>query len=170
MKILLVGYMGVGKTSLGKKLEKKVGFSCYDLDELIEKKENSTIETIFKNKGEIYFRKVEHNLFKTFIERDEDFILSLGGGTPCYANNHLLLQKDDVISIYLKASIETLVEKLKNKRAKRPLIKNLSKDELQEYIAKHLFDRNFYYQNAKFKVNIDGKKKKEIVEEILQLI
>ncbi len=170
MKIVLVGYMGVGKTSLGKKLEKKVGFSCYDLDELIEKSENSTIETIFKDKGEVYFRKVEHELFKTFIERDEDFILSLGGGTPCYANNHLLLQRDDIISIYLKASVSALVEKLKNKRAKRPLIKNLSKDELQEYIAKHLFDRNFYYQNAKFKVNVDGKKKKEIVKEILELI
>ncbi|MFC4740556.1 shikimate kinase [Flavobacterium ponti] len=170
MKIVLVGYMGVGKTSLGKKLEKKVGFSCYDLDELIEKSENSTIETIFKDKGEVYFRKVEHELFKTFIERDEDFILSLGGGTPCYANNHLLLQRDDVTSVYLKASVSALVEKLKNKRAKRPLIKNLSEDELQEYIAKHLFDRNYYYQNSKFIINVDGKKKKEIVDEILQLI
>lgn len=170
MKIILVGYMGVGKTSLGKKLAKKVGFSSYDLDELIEKSENSTIELIFKNKGEVYFRKLEHRIFKEFLGQKENFILSLGGGTPCYANNHLLLQREDVISIYLKASIGTLFEKLKDKRTNRPLIKNLSHEELQEYIAKHLFDRNFYYQNSKVTLNTDGKKKKEIVKEILNLI
>ncbi|WP_338378735.1 shikimate kinase [uncultured Flavobacterium sp.] len=170
MKIVLVGYMGVGKTSLAKKIAKKVGISCYDLDAVIEKSENSTVELIFKNKGEVYFRNVEHQLFKDFLEKEEDFILSLGGGTPCYANNHLLLQRDDVVSVYLKASITTLVTKLKDKRDKRPLIKDLSQEDLHEYIAKHLFDRSFYYQNAKSTVNVDGKKKKEIVKEILQLI
>jgi len=170
MKIVLVGYMGVGKTSLAKKIAKKVGISCFDLDEIIENSENSSVELIFKNKGEVYFRKLEHQLFKEFLEQKENFILSLGGGTPCYANNHLLLQRKDVVSIYLKASIGTLFEKLKDKRTNRPLIKNLSHEELQEYIAKHLFDRNFYYQNAKLTVNVDGKKKKEIVKEILNLI
>lgn len=170
MKILLVGYMGVGKTTLAKIIAKEVGISCYDLDALIEKSENSTIELIFKNKGEVYFRKKEHQLFKDFLEKEENFVLSLGGGTPCYANNHLLLQNNDVISIYLKASISNLTKILKSRRSKRPLIKNLSEDELQEYIAKHLFDRNFYYQNSKFTVVVDGKSKKEIVDEILLLL
>ena len=170
MKILLVGYMGVGKTTLAKIIAKEVGISCYDLDELIEKSENSTIELIFKNKGEVYFRKKEHQLFKDFLEKEENFILSLGGGTPCYANNHLLLQNNDVISIYLKASITNLTRILKDRREKRPLIKNLSEDELQEYIAKHLFDRNYYYQNSKFTVVVDGKSKKEIVDEIFSLL
>ena len=162
--------MGVGKTSLAKKIANKVGISCYDLDEIIEKSENSSIESIFKNKGEVYFRRVEHQLFKDFIEKEDDFVLSLGGGTPCYANNHVFLQNEDVISIYLKASINTLTEKLKNKREKRPLVKNLAIDELQEYIAKHLFDRSFYYQQSKITVEVDGKSKKEVVEEILKLI
>ena len=96
--------------------------------------------------------------------------MSLGGGTPCYANNHLFLQNEGVISIYLKASITNLTKKLKDKREKRPLLKNLSIQDLREYIAKHLFDRNFYYQNSKFTVVVDGKSKKEIVKEILQLI
>lgn len=162
--------MGVGKTSLAKKIANKVGISCYDLDEIIEKSENSSIESIFKNKGEVYFRRVEHQLFKDFIEKEDDFVLSLGGGTPCYANNHVLLQNEDVVSIYLKASINTLTEKLKNKREKRPLVKNLAIDELQEYIAKHLFDRSFYYQQSKITVEVDGKSKKEVVKEILKLI
>jgi shikimate kinase len=170
MKIILVGYMGVGKTSLAKKIANKVGISCYDLDEIIEKSENSSIESIFKNKGEVYFRRVEHQLFKDFIEKEDDFVLSLGGGTPCYANNHVFLQNEDVISIYLKASINTLTEKLKNKREKRPLVKNLAIDELQEYIAKHLFDRSFYYQQSKITVEVDGKSKREVVKEILKLI
>lgn len=162
--------MGVGKTSLAKKIANKVGISCYDLDEIIEKSENSSIESIFKNKGEVYFRRVEHQLFKDFIEKEDNFVLSLGGGTPCYANNHVFLQNEDVISIYLKASINTLTEKLKNKREKRPLVKNLAIDELQEYIAKHLFDRSFYYQQSKITVEVDGKSKKEVVKEILKLI
>ena len=170
MKIILVGYMGVGKTSLAKKIAKKIEIPCYDLDDIIEKSENSSVETIFKNKGEVYFRTKEHQLFKKFIVEEDNFILSLGGGTPCYANNHLFLQNENVISIYLKASINTLVDLVKNKREKRPLLKDLSVDELNEYIAKHLFDRNYYYQNAKFTVVVDEKTKKEIVKDILQLI
>ncbi len=162
--------MGVGKTSLSKKLSKKTRIPCFDLDEIIEKSENSSISSIFKERGEVYFRKIEHQLFKDFIEKEENFILSLGGGTACYANNHLFLQKEDIISIYLKASIENLTDRLKKKREKRPLLKNLTEDELQEYVAKHLFDRNYYYQNSKLTVVVDGKSKKEIVKEILQLI
>lgn len=162
--------MGVGKTSLAKKIAKKIEIPCYDLDDIIEKSENSSVETIFKNKGEVYFRTKEHQLFKKFIMEEDNCILSLGGGTPCYANNHLFLQNEGVISIYLKASIANLTEKLKDKREKRPLLKNLSIEDLHEYIAKHLFDRNFYYQNSKFTVVVDGKSKKEIVKEILQLI
>jgi shikimate kinase len=170
MKIVLVGYMGVGKTSLAKKMAKNVGISYFDLDVLIENFENSSIKTIFKSKGEVYFRKIEHQLFKEFIEREDNFVLSLGGGTPCYADNHLFLKNKDIISIYLKASVDVLVEKLKDKRAERPLLKDLSIDDLKEYIAKHVFDRSYYYQKSKFTVSVDGKTKNEIVKEILQLI
>ena len=68
MKIILVGYMGVGKTSLAKKIAKKIEIPCYDLDDIIEKSENSSVDIIFKNKGEVYFRTKEHQLFKKFIE------------------------------------------------------------------------------------------------------
>ena len=104
------------------------------------------------------------------IENKNDFILSIGGGTPCYANNHLYLQNEDVISIYLKATIQSLANRLKNKRENRPILKNLSENELEEFIAKHLFDRSFYYHQAKHIISVDDKSKKEIVTEIMQLI
>lgn len=162
--------MGVGKTSLAKIIAKKANISYFDLDEIIEKSEKSTVKSIFENKGEVYFRKIEHLLFKDFIENNENFVLSIGGGTPCYANNHLFLQNEDVISIYLKASVKSLVDNLKNKRENRPLLKDLSENELEEFIAKHLFDRNYYYHQAKHVINVNEKSKKEIVAEILQLI
>ena len=162
--------MGVGKTSLSKKLSKKVGIPFYDLDEIIEKHEISSIKSIFEDSGEVYFRKIEHQLFLKFLQENDNYILSLGGGTPCYANNHLELQKENVISIYLKASIDVLTKKLISSRKKRPLLLNLSEKELQEYISKHLFDRSFYYLQSKHVLNVDEKSKKEIVEEVLKLI
>lgn len=162
--------MGVGKSSIGKKLSKKVGFSYLDLDEIIEKSEKVSINDIFSKKGEVYFRRQEHLLLKNIIYNEDNYILSLGGGTPCYANNHLFLNNEDVISIYLKSSVHFLTQKLKSKRANRPLLKDLSEKNLQEYIAKHLFDRSYYYQQSKYTINVDAKSKKEIVMEILNLL
>lgn len=170
MKIVLVGYMGVGKTSIAKKLIKKVRISSLDLDHLIENKENMTINQLFLEQGEIYFRKLEHEIFQYILDTTDEFVLSLGGGTPCYSNNHLFLQRADVLSIYLKSSVNCLTEKLKNKRGNRPLIKDLSGEALQDYIAKHLFDRSYYYHQAKHVIDVDNKSKKDIVNEILSLI
>src|SRR5690606_31864596 len=100
-KIVLVGYMGSGKTTIGKKLSKIINYEFIDLDAFIEEKENLTINEIFKTKGEIYFRKIEHLYFIDIINQSSNFILSLGGGTPCYANNHLKLKRSDITSIYL---------------------------------------------------------------------
>lgn len=104
------------------------------------------------------------------MNSEESFILSLGGGTPCYANNHLLLQAPNVTSIYLKASISTLTERLTLNKAARPLLKDLSDSALTEYIAKHLFDRSFYYNQCKHVVVVDGKSPSEIVSEIEKLL
>ena len=169
-KIVLVGYMGVGKTTIGKELAKKANIPFLDLDELIEKKERQTISELFRLKGEFYFRKLEHQLFKELLSNDDNFILSTGGGTPCYYNNHFLLDNENVSAIYIEASINTIYDRLQNEKEQRPIIKDLNTAELKEFIAKHLFERSFYYQKAKYKINVDGKTIQEIVEQLIKLL
>lgn len=169
-KIVLVGYMAVGKSTIGKLLAEKVQMNWLDLDKIIEKKTKLSVKNIFKDKGEIYFRKLEHQELKSLVESDESFVLSTGGGTPCYANNHLLLNGDNVVSIYLNASIEELFERLKNNNSDRPLVANQSEEELKEFIAKNLFDRSFYYNQATYKVNTGNKTPDDIVAEIIALL
>lgn len=165
-KIILVGYMASGKSEIGKLLSKKINLPFFDIDYLIENELHKTISEIFDAEGEIYFRKKEHEVFVNKIEENQSFVLSLGGGTPCYANNHEYLQSENIISIYLKANIETLTQRLKINKSKRPLIKNLSDVGLSEFVAKHLFDRSFYYNQCKYIIVVDDKSPFDIVEEI----
>jgi shikimate kinase len=94
----------------------------------------------------------------------------LGGGTPCYANNHELLNGDNVVSIYLKASIETLFNRLAFNASKRPLIADKNPEEMKEFIAMHLFERSFYYNQAQYKVVVDDKTIDQTVNEIADLL
>jgi shikimate kinase len=169
-KIVLLGYMGCGKSTIANKLSGMIQIPYVDLDEFIEKKSNLTINQIFEQHGEIYFRKLERNCFVELLQTPESFIIGLGGGTPCYANNHELLVSDDVVSIYLKASIDTLYNRLVFNKSKRPLIANKSEAEMREFIAKHLFDRSFYYNHASYKVNVDDKTIDETVNDILNIL
>lgn len=168
-KIVLTGYMASGKTTIGKLLSQSSGLKYVDLDEVIEQTAATDIKTIFKEKGEVYFRKLEHQVLKDVLAKDEECILGLGGGTPCYANNHLLLQDDNVISVYLKVSIAELVLRLKNNKHERPLLENVADDELEEFVAKHLFDRAYYYNHAKHIIAVDGKLPETIVNEIMSI-
>ena len=169
-KIILLGYMGCGKSTVAEILAKNLDVEHIDLDCYIERKTGAAIAELFTSRGEIYFRKVEHESLNEILLQPINCIISLGGGTPCYANNHLLLNGPDVISIYLKASIATLVERLSSERASRPLISRLTPDELPEYIAKHLFDRSYFYHQATHTVSIDGKNLEGIVDEIVKLL
>lgn len=169
-KIILLGYMGCGKSTIANRLSKTTTIPFLDLDKVIEEKTNLSINQIFEQQGEIYFRKLEHEVFVELLNSPEDLIIGLGGGTPCYANNHELLKGEDVSSIYLKASIDTLFERLVVNKDKRPLIANKNEDEMKEFIAKHLFDRSFYYNHAQHKVSVDGKSIDETVNDILEIL
>ncbi|TDW47402.1 shikimate kinase [Flavobacterium sp. 270] len=169
-KIVLLGYMGCGKSTIAQNLSKITNIPFLDLDKCIEKKSNLSINEIFEQYGEIYFRKLEHEMFVELLNSTENNIIGLGGGTPCYANNHELLQKDDVTSIYLKASIDTLYDRLVFNKSKRPLIANMEEEEMREFIAKHLFDRSFYYNHAQHKVVVDNRTVEETVEDILKIL
>ncbi|TNJ42423.1 shikimate kinase [Tamlana fucoidanivorans] len=169
MIIVLIGYMASGKTSIGKKLKDKLNYNFIDLDDLIEEKEDMSVTNVFKTKGEVYFRKQEAYYLKEVLKSKEDIILSVGGGTPCYSNNmNTILEAPHVKSIYLKATIPTLAEKLLRKKAKRPLIAHIKTlEEMTEFIGKHLFERISFYNQAEIHVSIDGKEKDDIIEDIL---
>lgn len=169
-KIVLIGYMGSGKSKIGQLLAEKLDFPFYDLDFLIENELEKSIGEIFSEEGEVFFRKKEHEVFKKVIESNESYVLSTGGGTPCYANNHLFLANEDVVSIYLKASIPVLVSRLKNEIDKRPLLQSLKDEETFEFIAKHLFDRSYFYNQCKYSVLTDDKSPEQIVSEINALL
>ncbi len=169
--IILTGYMGVGKTTIGAFLAKELNVPFYDLDQLIEQDENMSVKNIFKTKGEIYFRKIEHTTLNNFIANNSNYVLAFGGGTPCYANNHLVLQQPLVFSFYLKASIAVLSDRLMLDRDARPLLSNeATLDELKDQIAKSLFDRSYFYHQAKKTINVDNKSVVEITNEIKQVL
>ncbi|UTD14357.1 shikimate kinase [Tenacibaculum mesophilum] len=171
MKIVLLGYMASGKSTVGRVLAEKMQIPFIDLDEYIEEKEGKTVSEIFENNGEIYFRKQEHVYLKKLLEKQNKFILSLGGGTPCYAGNmDVLLSVNDVKSVYLKTNITTIVDRLTNEKSKRPLVARLNKDELSEFVAKHLFERSYFYNKATYKLIVDNKSIHETVEELEKLL
>jgi shikimate kinase len=165
MKIVLVGYMASGKSSVGKVLADNFGYSFIDLDEYIEYKEAASITEIFTQKGEIYFRIKEIEYLKEILSLEKNIILSVGGGAPCYGENMKLIN-DTATALYLKASIKTLVDRLNKEKKNRPLVANLSLEKMIEFIGKHLFERAYFYEQAKFIVKIDDRTIEEIVEEI----
>ena len=167
MKIILVGYMTSGKSTIGKLLSDSLHISFYDLDHLIETNLNLTIDEIFEQKGELFFRKQEKDILMEFLNTTENYVLALGGGTPCYYDNFELYQSESIHSIYLKASVDTILKRLHAQKASRPLVSRLKEDELQEFVAKHLFERSYFYHQVKTIVSIDNKKELEIVSEIV---
>ena len=169
MKIVLLGYMASGKTLVAKILAEKLQMQQVDLDAFIEEKEQVSIAKIFKKHGEIYFRKKETLYLKELLLSNTPLVISLGGGTPCYGNNMELILKN-TMSIYLKASVFTLFKRLKKEAAKRPLITAIGVDKLQEFIAKHLFERAPVYEKASHTVLVNNKSVLEIVTEIKTLL
>lgn len=162
--------MGCGKSTIAKTLAKINGQPFIDLDTYIEKKADLSINAIFEQYGEIKFRKMEHEAFVELLNAPGEMIIGLGGGTPCYANNHELLKGDDVQSVYLKASIETLFNRLVVNKSKRPLIANKNEEEMKEFIAMHLFERSYYYNQAQHVVTVDDRTIDETVLDILAIL
>jgi shikimate kinase len=168
-KIILSGYMGSGKSTIASLLHERNTLPLIDLDAFIEAYAGQQIADIFATKGEIFFRKLEHETLKEILSRNTTFILALGGGTPCYANNHELLKADGFDWIYLKTSPETLIERLSGSQ-KRPLLSGNNPDELKSFIGQHLFERSFFYNQAKYKITTDGKSPEAIVSEIEKIL
>ena len=143
MRYYLVGFMGSGKSYLGKLWAALHHLSFYDLDTLIEQKENSSIANIFEQKGEQYFRALESKILKK-TETLENAIISCGGGTACF-NNNMQWMKNNGTTIFLHASIENLLKNIVQEKLKRPLLANITEDNLEKFIQNKLDERLHYY-------------------------
>ncbi len=151
--IVLIGYMGSGKSTIGRLLAHNINYKFIDLDHYIEKIESKTIPEIFKRKGEIYFRSIEFNTLSDILEQEKQVVVSLGGGTPCFHNAMKIIRNATPNSFYLKVSVRDLTERLFPQRRHRPMIEHLkSIDEMHEFIGKHLFERNQFYMQAEHTV------------------
>ncbi len=150
MKIALYGFMGAGKSSLGKKLAQKTGYDFIDLDAEIETYTGQSINDIFALQGEIAFRQIEHKVLKNIVKQDNDnIILALGGGSIIHPTNRKLLELKNFYKIYINVNISVLTERLKKDKDKRPLLKDLKEDEFEGYV-KALFEsrKNIYEKHA----------------------
>jgi shikimate kinase len=162
--------MGSGKSTIGKMLAKKLGIAFIDLDEYIEASEDMGIPEIFKTKGEVYFRKKEYEYLGEVLNDQKDFVLSTGGGTPCYGENMNVINNATSNVFYLKVTIAALIERLALEKAERPLIANIPDRELPDFIGKHLFERSFFYAKANHTINSNGKEVGNLVTEIQDLL
>ncbi len=143
--IILVGFMGSGKTTFGKELAKKLNYQFLDTDKEIEQLMGISIADLFETKGEAYFRTLERQLIENMSVKK--MVIATGGGLPCFLGNMDLLNQKGV-TVYLKYSSQELFERLKNDKLSRPLLSNKSDTSLLEYIQKLLIEREGYYLKA----------------------
>lgn len=169
--IILLGYMGSGKTTVGQQLASSLSWVHVDLDDYIESNENWSISKIMNEKGAIYFRKQEKKYLEALLASSKQTVISLGGGTPCYHDNMKSIQEaPSCTSIYLRANVPFLTDRLFPEKNHRPLIASTtSKEDLASFIGKHLLERAAFYEMADFTVDIKGKSPEHIADEITRL-
>lgn len=151
-RVILIGYMGSGKTTVGKALSKETGMMFYDLDWYIESRMRKSVSAIFAEKGEEAFRQMEYNMLHEVAEF-EDVIISCGGGTPCFFDNIDYLNRQGEV-VYLKATPEVLYRHLLMAKVERPLLKDKTSEELIAYITQHLKEREPYYCKARHTLDV----------------
>ena len=165
-KIILLGYMGSGKTTVGKLLANSLELPFRDLDDVITTRLHATIPEIFEEKGEIFFRKKEAEILEEILQTPRSLVLASGGGTPCYGNNLDAMLAHGSTVIYLHYSVPALAERLLAQRDQRPMISHISDDDLPEFIGKHLLERSPYYNKADLIIKADGLSPEELLERI----
>ncbi|MFC4262143.1 shikimate kinase [Ferruginibacter yonginensis] len=146
MLIFLVGFMGAGKTYLGKQWSKKYHWSFYDVDAEIEQTEGTSIAQIFEQKGEAYFRNIEAKTLRN-MQHYTKAIIACGGGTPCYFDN-MQWMNEVGITVFLNASLPTIQHHIKVDQAKRPLIAGLSEVALFDFIKTKWEQRLPFYEQS----------------------
>lgn len=163
-RVFLLGFMGCGKTHWGKRLAEKMDLPHYDMDELIATAEEMTISEIFEEKGEKHFRDLEKACLKKFF-KEPAFVLSTGGGAPCFFDNMQQMNQQGT-TVWLNPSLELMVTRLQRKKHKRPLIAELTDEELTAYVEKKLREREPFYSQADLIVDTHNLSPEQLAEKI----
>ena len=151
-RIVLIGYMGSGKTTVGKALAKEIGLPFYDLDWYIESRMRKKVSQIFAERGEEGFRVIERNMLHEVAEF-EDVVISCGGGTPCFFDNMDYLNSQAQV-VYLRCEPEVLRMHLLMGKGDRPLLKGKSPEELIDYISEQVAYREQFYTKARYTLDV----------------
>lgn len=152
MRIFLIGFMGSGKTHWGTRIAEKLKIPFYDLDAVIVNSEGMSISEIFTIKGEEYFRYMEKQTLEDLVAREENFVLSAGGGTPCFFNNIDFMKRNGKV-LWLNTSLEALNQRLLKEKQSRPLLRSIDEAGLRAYIIRKLSERKIYYEQADLMVH-----------------
>ncbi len=162
-RIILIGYMGAGKTTLGKALSQELGLAFFDLDWFIENRFCQTVSQLFAERGEEGFRKLEKEMLHEVAEF-ENVVISAGGGTPCFFDNMEYMNRQ-AMTVYLKASPEVLFRHLQPGRYKRPLLADKTDKEMMEFIVRSLEVREPFYSRAKYMLDTSVLENHQQIEE-----
>lgn len=146
MKIFLVGFMGCGKTTMGKQLARKLGFAFVDLDHVVEERTGSTVAAYFAAHGEAGFRELESKTLKTYTY-PENCVVATGGGTPCFFDNMDWMNAHG-LTVYFSLSPKALAKRLESGKHTRPLLKDLDEMQMESFIREKLSERSLFYENA----------------------
>lgn len=164
--VILIGYMGSGKSTVGRRLSYRLRMPYVDTDNLIETKEKMTISDIFAAQGEEAFRQMETDCIKSIFDYKQDYVIAVGGGLPMREENREIMKKLGTI-IYLRAKPDTIYERLKND-TKRPLLQG---EDPQGKISMMIEHRGPVYEAASdYIIDVDGKSFEEIINEIEEIV
>jgi|ERR1051326_6630328 shikimate kinase len=166
-RIVLIGFMGAGKTTVGRALARRLGWTFYDLDDVIEQRERRTIGEIFANSGETAFRQAESAALRQLLQESSgagDLILALGGGAFVQGHNRALLEQAGAVTILLEAPLDELSRRCRSERKQRPLAQQ------EQRFAELFAMRRADYERAKFRVQTAGRQVEQVAAEIEQLL
>ena len=167
-RVFLIGYMGSGKTTLGRAFAKATGLSFIDLDWYIEERAHRTVSQLFTEEGEDGFRRIERRMLHE-VSEFEDVVIACGGGTPCFYDNMDYMMETG-ITVYLDASQDILFRRLKVASANRPLLKEKTDTELREFIAEGVESRMKWYSKATLRMDACRLESRHQIAESVELL
>ena len=170
MKLFLIGYMGCGKSSLGRKIAKRGGMRFVDMDSVIEEREGASVSDIFHYQGETYFREKERELIEELAVAQDDVVISTGGGVPTWQDNMARMNEIGEC-VYLRRTAEQIASRLSpHGRQKRPKLRGLNDEELVAFMTANMAEREPFYAQAKHCVDCVSLSDEELIEKILAVV